>query len=277
MPDRSVSTPERGEAARLYIEEGYALGPVVFPPELLARVNAAMDAVMAGEYETGQKPLDEWWTTQDDPAKKLRKIDQPQLANRTILEFLRWPALGEAIASIVGADFIQAWAVQLLHKPGGGAPASTVGWHQDYQYWQTWWTPDSEVFTAWVAVSDVGEDSGPMCFVAGSHRWGLLEGGDFFGVGLDEQRHDLRGIPEGAAWNVVPATMPAGAFSLHHRLTLHGSYPNTSRAPRRSFAIHVRTANSTPTPGSEGYDYVSYLEDHDVSPVLYEKASAWKA
>jgi hypothetical protein len=271
------TAPDFGALAAQYEQDGYVLGPVVIPADLLRRAHAGMDAVMAGVYETGKAPLDNWWRAGDDPNKRLRKIDQPHLANEAIHDLVASPQLGEAVARIVGAAMVQVWAVQLLHKPAGGDPQGTVGWHQDYQYWQTWWTPDSQVFTAWVAVSDVLDESGPMCFVAGSHRWGLIDDGDFFGTALDQQRTTLKGLPEGAVWKEAPATMPAGAFSVHHRLTLHGSRPNTAMAPRRSFAIHLRTEKSTPTPATDvdptgpgHYDYVSFLHDHRICPVMYQ-------
>jgi ectoine hydroxylase-related dioxygenase (phytanoyl-CoA dioxygenase family) len=46
-----------------------------------------------------------------------------------------------------------------------------VGWHQDWQYWR-YWEDDSELFTAWIAISDVQEDLGPVSFLVGSHQWG---------------------------------------------------------------------------------------------------------
>ena len=60
--------------------------------------------------------------------------------------------------------------------------------------------------------------------------------------------------------------MPAGAFSIHHKLTYYGRYPNRSGKPRRSFAVYLRSQKSTAMPGKEvnptdkaSYDYVSYL------------------
>jgi len=144
-----------------------------------------------------------------------------------------------------------------------------VGWHQDKHYWPYW---EGEVFTAWVAVSDVRADCGPMRFVRGSNHWGYLEGGDFFGSDDERQRSKIP-VPDGAEWVEVPAILPPGAVSFHHRLTLHASGPNTSDRPRRSFAIHLRTEKSKPIFGmQEAADYyISHLDDPVMAPVLYRE------
>jgi ectoine hydroxylase-related dioxygenase (phytanoyl-CoA dioxygenase family) len=256
-----------------YSSAGYALGPVVLPPTLVQRVHAAMDDVMAGRYETGQKPL-RHEPPGFNPARDLTKIDQPHLANRTIFAAITQPAFGAAIAAITGARRVQVWAVQLLHKPGGSTATASVGWHQDFQYWHKWWTPDSRLFTAWLAISNVAADSGPMCFVPGSHRWGFLNAGNFFGDTGEKTRSQIR-IPAGEHWAEVPATMPAGAFSVHHMLTYHGSHPNRESTPRRSFAVHLCAEGSTPLPGNTGhYDYVSHLDDPSTCPVIWDSPSS---
>jgi len=253
-----------------YQNEGFAFGPRVLSPELIRRVNDGMDGVRAGEYETGRAPLDPFWGDDKDPEIHLRKINQAHFANRAIYEALSSAELGRAVAALTGAKMVQVWATQLLHKPGGPAAVGQVGWHQDYQYWQTWFTPDSEIFTAWLALSDIEEDSGPMCFVPGSHQWGLIPEGDFHGAA--DARAQAKILPPGQTWQEVSALMPAGAFSLHHRLTVHGSHPNRLTTARRSFAIHLRTENSTPTPEKVDYyhNYVSFLDDLQDCPVIYQ-------
>jgi len=246
-----------------YERDGYCFAPTIIPPELIERVIPRMDAVIAGEYETSVPPHSRRWNPGDNEGT-LCKIDQPHLSDGTISELIGYSEIGRWAAGITGAKYIQAWAVQLLYKPPGGEQLGNVGWHQDKQYWSYW---EGEVFTAWVALSNVTEASGPMRFVQGSHKWGLRDGGDFFGSDHEAQRQAIQ-IPAGEAWEEIPAILPPGGVSFHHPLTLHGSGPNRSTFPRRSFAIHLRTEKSRPI--AENY-YVSHLDDQTVCPIIYQE------
>lgn len=165
---------------------------------------------------------------------------------------------------------MQIWASQLLYKPAGGDSAGQVGWHQDFMYWKETWEPESELFTAWVAVSDVRSESGPMCFVPGSHRWGYLNAGDFFNSDRDRTRNQIR-VPSGETWSEVPAILSPGAVSLHHRQMYHASGPNVSSSPRISFALHLRTENSRRLAGCDNH-YIRDLADPQAAPVIYRAA-----
>lgn len=257
------------DARDRYRRDGYFFSPPIIPADLIERVTARMDAVMAGEYETGEPPRRSW-NPGDDP-KRIRKIDQAHLSDRTIYELASHPAIGHWAAALLGAKRVQLWASQMLYKPpvslagSDGGVTGNVGWHQDKQYWRYM---DGELFTAWVAVSDVTGASGPMRFLRGSHRWGLLDSGDFFGHDHEAQRKDIP-VPEGESWEEVEAVLRPGAVSFHDRHTYHASGPNVSDGPRRSFAFHLRTENARPVEGRTDY-YVQHLDDPAYCPVLYE-------
>ncbi len=254
-----------------YERDGFVVGPRLIGEHLAEDAVAHMDAVLAGDYETGVAPHWRRWDPGDDELW-LRKIDQPQLSDRTIQRVIADPAIGRLAAGLTDAETIQVWAVQLLHKPAGGGSSGNVGWHQDQQYWLRWWTPDSELFTCWLALGDVLEEAGALRFVRGSHRWGLLMTGDFY----EQETHLQRGqiaVPSGEVWEEVPAVLPMGAASFHHRLTFHGSGPNRSAAPRRSLAVHLRTERSeladlTRLPADQA-SYMAYLDDEAVCPVIH--------
>jgi len=241
----------------------------VLPPELLARAARGIDDVREGIYDTGLPPVERRWNPGDDP-QALCKIEHPQRANRALLEAISSPLLGQLAAAVTGATMVQVWWVQLLYKPGRldrpapGAPTS-IGWHQDQASWHAW-DEGSELFTAWLALSDVTPDAGPMVFVPGSHHWGLRDGGDFFAQDLDALRTAIA-IPEGERWQEVADVLLAGGVSFHHRLLFHGSRQNLSAGPRRSLAIHLRTEKSSVRPDRW---VAEYLDQPDICPVIFE-------
>ncbi len=103
----------------------------VFPQDLLARVRTRIDAVYAGEYETGIPPVGNA-VARKGPPQSLVKIDDAHLSDRTILELVSHPAIGRWAAAITGAKFVQVFATQLLIKPTARDTQgnSNVGWHQ---------------------------------------------------------------------------------------------------------------------------------------------------
>jgi ectoine hydroxylase-related dioxygenase (phytanoyl-CoA dioxygenase family) len=251
-------------AANQYTEDGYVLISDVLPPDLLARVPDRMDAVINGEFETGVPPHD-YHDRSDLAPDFLRKVDNAHLSDRTVFEVVSHPDIGKWAAAITGAEWIQVWATQLLVKPpnqSGAVSANNVGWHQDKQYWPYW---DGEVFTAWVAISDVTADAGAMTFAQGSHKWGFLDTGDFMGTDLEAQRVEIL-AKHGQEWREVPAVLPPGGVSFHDKHTFHASGPNRETWPRRSFALHMRTEKSKPI---EEFYYTQHLDDPIHCPVIY--------
>ena len=171
---------------------------------------------------------------------------------------------------MTGARMVQVWWVQLLCKPPAGpgqAGSTNIGWHQDRHYWQVW-EEGSELFTAWVALSDVTAQSGPMRFLRGSNRWGLQQS-DFYGQDHEAQRQSIR-VPEGETWEEVAAILPPGGLSFHHNMTYHGG-PNRTAELRRSFAIHLRTERSRPVDGVRK-GLTQFIDRLDYCPVIYGNA-----
>lgn len=255
-----------------YAADGFAIhGTPLFPHDVIDAAIAGMDELRMGRYDTGIPPMPSPWNPGDDPATKLCKIELPQIANTAIMNLLCHPALGQMAAAITGAKAVQIWWVQLLYKPPAlpGAPTKThVGWHQDRHYWGSW-DDDSDLFTAWVALSDVTADAGPMVFVKGSHQWGKGGGSDFFGQDLETLKATIQ-REHHQAWEEVTAVLPPGGVSFHDDLTYHGSGPNMSGLPRRSFAVHMRTQHSRPKDGRrEGL--TQFIDTLDYNPVVFGK------
>ena len=252
-----------------YLADGFYLADYpVLSKEIVDAAVVGMDEVRQGRYDRGRSHKGGNWKPGDDP-NKLCKIEQPQFANQAIFDLVSHADLGALAAKVTGAKMVQIWWVQLLYKPSSfpNAEAHTkVGWHQDRNYW-TSWKKDSALLTAWVALSDVGADCGPVKFLRGSHRWGYQDGlSDFFAQNLDGQRHAIEA--RGQAWDEVPALLPAGGVSFHDRLTFHGSEANLSARPRRSLAIHLRTERSWPDPDNSD-EHTSFIDQQELCPVIF--------
>lgn len=264
MTDLTISP-----ARQQYDADGFFLHrDPLFPPDLVARAVEGMDAVRLGQYDTGREPQPSHWTPGDD-LSKLCKIEQPQFASHALRELISYPALGALAAELTGASRVQVFWVQLLLKPStlpGAPPATNIGWHQDRSYWGTW-EEGSELFTAWIALSDVTERSGAMRFVPGSHRWGLRAESDFWAQDLADQRGGMA-LKPGETWSEMPAILSPGGVSFHDDFTLHASGPNTSGAPRRSLAVHLRTERSRAV-DDKRTGLAAFIDDLDLCPVLF--------
>jgi hypothetical protein len=262
LPSARVwSTP--AEALDSYAEKGFCVVSPVVSPDAVRRAAQHAEAVVDGEYETGVPPGFRW----SDPGARseLVKIDQPHYADDALFELFSEPGVVDFARTVSGASFLQVWAAQLLYKPSGHDLKSNVGWHQDHTYWKGWMA--GETFTVWIALTDVGAASGPVRFVAGSHRWGSEKDGDFFSQDLSRTQSGRIPVPDDAAWTEIEACMPAGGASLHSPFVLHGSGPNTSGAARISLAVHFRTENSR-VMDTAPEEYPGVLDDPRRCPVV---------
>ncbi len=155
-------------------------------------------------------------------------------ANRLV----RHPIVLDAVEDVLGPN-LRCWITNFFIKEAND-PAF-VSWHQDSTYWGL---DPHDVVTAWVALSDVPPESGPMKMVPGSHKWEQLPHVDTFskdnllsrGQEIQVEVKDEDGVE-------VP--LKAGEMSLHHIRAVHGSGPNRHDDRRIGFAIryiptHVR-------------------------------------
>jgi ectoine hydroxylase-related dioxygenase (phytanoyl-CoA dioxygenase family) len=258
----STAAQSFAASARVGFErDGFHLVDGVLDTGVVASALAGVAAVVAGRYESGQAPI----RASGDDGESLVKIDASHLSDSRVRAAVTDPAIGGWAAALTGARRVQVWATQLLVKPPGSGSRGHVGWHQDYAYWR-YWEPDSELLTAWIALSEVREDSGPMRFLVGSHRWGFREHGDFFGDQASSAQAAI--APDGRRARESPVLLGPGGVSFHHRLTVHGSGDNRSTEPRISLAVHLCTERSRRVPGARSV-YIDHLEDERHAPVIF--------
>ena len=221
---------------QFYQDNGYWIGPKLFSDDELAILREHHAKVVTGEYDTARPPHSRS-IAPGDPIDRIVKIDNSYWSDSEIAKLVLNPTIGAIATKLAQSNGTRLWHDQLLHKPTQQDTAEgAVGWHQDWHYWQC--AQPANMLTAWVALVDVDENNGCMEVVPGSHKWGLLPDSDFFEQDLDTLKQKIEGV-SGKPFETVPCVLPAGAMSFHHCLTVHGSRPNLSDAPRLSIVIHM--------------------------------------
>jgi hypothetical protein len=152
-----------------------------------------------------------------------------------LAEILR--GLGELVTDLMRADRIQLLQDTLIVKPPRvGAP---VELHQDYTYIGFLEPPNAISLRLSLTPSTV--DTGCMYVIDRSHRWGLNGPLSLFSPQLQEgvaERlpADLRARVE---TDRIPLELAPGDVSIHHCLTHHGSFENTSETLQRTIVTHL--------------------------------------
>ena len=194
----------------------------------------------------------------------------PLRADLHLLQNWAWdvvtnPRIVRPITSILGPNVLL-WSTNWFIKESGDS--KIVSFHQDANYWGL---EPHDVATAWLALSDAHEDSGPMSFVPGSHQEELYAHTNTFAENnlLSRGQEVNRTIDESACQS---APLDSGQISIHHIRAIHGSGPNLSKDRRigmvlRYCATHVRQTKGDDTAilvsGSDDFGHFQLLEKPD--------------
>ena len=174
------------------------------------------------------------------PAKARSYITDMHLIASWAWEVVHDPRIVEPIASVLGPNVLL-WSLNWFIKEP--QDRKFVSYHQDATYWGL---EPHDVVTAWVALSDASEATGPMKFVPGSHREDVREHEDTFGENnLLSRGQVIAG--EIDEENVALAPLKAGEMSLHHVRLIHGSTPNQTTDRRIGMVLRYCATHVTQT------------------------------
>ncbi|MFK7856465.1 MAG: phytanoyl-CoA dioxygenase family protein [Granulosicoccus sp.] len=172
---------------------------------------------------------------------RLNRIKTPHKVHDVFRRYMHSDDLLDLIKPILG-DSIRLHNSKLNTKAAQGG--SAVHWHQDWAFYPH--TNDS-LLAVGVMLSDISLHDGPLQCIPGSHRGPVIE-------------HSADGVFCGAVDPADPMvqldkaetlTGKAGAVSLHHVRTLHGSAPNNGADPRLLLLYEFSASDAWPIAGAQ--------------------------
>lgn len=146
-----------------------------------------------------------------------------------VRSFVLSPRFGRIASRLLGAPAVRLYHEQALFKPPGGIDSH---WHQDQFYF-----PFDDTFTLgmWMPLVDCSPDMGPLRFIAGSHKYGNLEGMSI----SEESKHFFDDFAKREGLQVVQVPgLRAGDCSLHLGWTVHGAPANRSDKMREAMTAN---------------------------------------
>ncbi|MCW5620975.1 MAG: phytanoyl-CoA dioxygenase family protein [Burkholderiales bacterium] len=210
-----------------YREQGYVIPRTRLPEEVLARLRASLDRLLAAYTDVAQEDI-------------ANPHMLPPVHGSDMNPFMaaaRHPQILDMLEQLIGPDLVL-WITRVLCKPA--AKGREVPWHQDGEYW-----PMRPLATCsvWIALDPVSIANGCMRFIPGSHRQQELyrhhvSGRDnlVLNLELDQDQFD-----EARAVNVE---LEPGQMSLHDVRLIHGSAANTSGQRRAALIMRYMPATS---------------------------------
>lgn len=162
--------------------------------------------------------------------------DTPFHAGSAIFQLMRTPALLDCVESLIGAELSSNPIQHVRIKPPQNLVSvaevrsfiTSTDWHQD-RATTLEEADNTQMVTAWVAMTDATLENGCLQVIPGSHRG-------------DMKQHcplPQLGIPDSLINNqrAQPLPVKSGGVILFHPLTIHGSLNNESDSIRWSFDL----------------------------------------
>ena len=170
---------------------------------------------------------------------RLRRVKHPHLRHPVFNDFPRTEPLLGILKQLLGPDVrMHSSKLNLKARDGGSA----LEWHQDWAFHPH---TNSSMLAVGLMLEDCRMENGPMRVIPGSHKGTVYDhnaNGRFCGaidpdsVPLDYER-------------AIPCVGKAGAISIHHVFSVHGSAANTSPYPRPLLLYEFMAADAWPLMG----------------------------
>jgi hypothetical protein len=189
----------------------------------------ALGATEAARYREALR------TTESRLGGSLMAIDRKYRGNMHLLvrwvdDIARHGAILDAVEDLVGPDILLYTSRFFIKEARSEGIAA---WHQDCTYFGL--RPYDHV-TAWVALSNVTAEAGPLEFALGSHiRGPLMQRSNAVKNSVNTAGQVIVEWFDDSQTQIVP--LAPGEFSLHHTCVVHQSGPNASAERRIGLAL----------------------------------------
>lgn len=255
---------------RAYANNGFLLLPACFSQAEIDAIKAELPAIFA--EDSPRRVLEK-------ESNIVRSVYGSHLTNEVAYKVSRHPRLLQPAMQILGGN-VYVYQFKINAKAAFGG--DLWEWHQDYIFWQDEdGMPTTCVVNVVIFLDEVNEFNGPLIFIPGSHKEGIIS--------TAAQEQTPSGYQDSPAWisnltadlkysldktviarlvethGMVAPKGPAGSLLIFHGNIVHGSAANMSPFDRNLVLVtfnHVEnTLRSVKKPRPE------FLASRDYTPI----------
>ncbi len=219
--------------AAVYQQDGVVRIRAFFQPEQVEAIRVELERYVRDDL--AMKPADA--RTVEADGETIRNLWRLEQHNSFFHELGHQRQITDLVRRLVGGRPLLV-GVETFNKPA--RVGSAVPSHQDNAYFCQ---VPADMLTVWVAIDAVTEANGPVSFLRGSHRLGMLPTQP---SGVAGNSIGLASPPRGPEEQEFRATLDPGDVTIHHCQIVHHSAPNHSDQSRLGLLLvyrgeHTRT------------------------------------
>lgn len=185
---------------------------------------------------------------------------------------MRMPRILGPVCQLAGED-VYLYQSRLNYKVARSG--DVFQWHQDYGSWVEDGVPHGghrQMLSVLILLDDTRHESGPLRFIPGSHRDGLISSQ----YDTTTTSYALHVVPDATVdqlverGGVVECTGPAGTLVLFGGCLVHGSQRNATEHDRRNLYFAYNVCSNLPDPNyprrEHANDYIMSASSDPLSP-----------
>lgn len=250
-----------------YNENGYLRIPQVFSPEETDQLADELDRLVQDWAFTSPGWTGPWRQAYMDPdtekKSKLTAMHDLHLYSAAWCRAVTHPRLAEALSDLIGPNVELHHSTLHIKPPQTGHPFPM---HQDYPFYEH---QDGRYIDVLVHLDDTFHENGEIRFLAGSHKLGKLEHITQTAEGpcsphLPTELYSLE--------ETAPVSAKRGDVVCFNIYTIHGSYINQTKKPRRMVRVGYRDPQNRQLAGQSngrpGVIVWGYRDRIDSEPLL---------